>query len=71
MFDVQAENPELFSKISPNVEEMENEISHGKSALSKYSLGLLNASRPTDLVLLTEIHLVHKVIDAVSVFYFI
>ena len=66
MFDVQAEHPELFSKISSSVDEMENEIYRGKSSLSKYNLGVLNASRPIDVVLLSEIHLVHQMINAVS-----
>ena len=68
MFDVQAEHPELFSKISSSVDEMENEINDGKSSLNKYNLGILNASRPADVVLLSEIHLVHQMINAVSIY---
>ena len=66
MFDVQAEHPVMFSKISPSMDDMVNEINSGKSALNKYNLGVLNASRTTDVVLLTEIHLVHQMINAVS-----
>ena len=66
MFDVQAEHPELFSKVSSSVGEMENEISRGKSSLNKYNLGVLNASRPTDAVLLSEVRLVHQMVNAVS-----
>ena len=67
IFDVQAEHPELFSNLATTVDKMTVEISRGNSPLSQYVLGSLNATRATDTVLLTEIHLVLQMVNAVSI----
>ncbi len=66
IFDVIAQHPDVFSDISPIVSEIRNEINAGQSeALNQYSLGMLNASRDVDVILLSEIHVVHRIINAV------